>query len=337
MKKEKLICITKDDWHYRLIKFTWGIEPSEIKSLCPYFWLTIASIFCCLPMSIYRVLKWVWTRFENYNRECYTRRMSKDQIFYQYLMLTDDFPEMSKAIDLDYFTELKKKTKVYNLSLTDFCKKVGYSEEEIKKFKKDYEQKVNKEISRKRQKEEKERLKEIKKEEIRNKSKETVYFISNLFKRIFQVLLICSCYLLGSIFCLLLTTFFCWSIYTSEIGNICLGVFITIISFISSLVFTNLCVKYENDWKSNLKQLSLKEYIFVIPVIVVYIPLKIVLVYIIWKFLYYVIYRFLWGTIIVGIALGFKQGIIEFTGIFGEYLDSSYSDYCPMINWKDKK
>ena len=40
---------------------------------------------------------------------------------------------------------------------------------------------------------------------------------------------------------------------------------------------------------------------------------------------------------IVGIILGFKQGILEFTGIFGEYLDSSYSDYCPMIIWKDKK
>lgn len=336
MEKDKLISITKDDWHYKLIKFTWGIEPSEIKSLCPYFWLTIASIFCCLPMSIYKALKWGWIRFEYYNKECYTRRMSKAQIFYQYLWLTNS-PETSKAYGLNYFTESKEKTKVYNLNLTDFYKKVGYSEKEIRTFKRDYEQKVNQEISRKRQKEEKEKLKEIKKEKIKTKSKETVYFISNLCKRIFQVLLILCCYLSGSILCLLFTTFFCWSTYTSKIGNICLGVFVSLIGLVLGFVFTSLCVKYENNWKSNLKQLSLKEYIFVIPFMVVYIPLKIVLMYIIWGFAYYIIYRFLWSILIVGVVLGFKQGIVEFTGIFGKYLDSSYSDYCPMINWKDKK
>ena len=329
MEKDKLISITKDDWHYRLIKFTWGIEPSEIKSLCPYFWLTIASIFCCLPVSIYRALKWGWTRFENYDKECYLKRMSRAQIFYQYLLLTDS-PETHRASELNYFTESIKKTKVYNLGITDFCKKVGYSEEEIKTFKRDYEQKLTKEISEKRQK-------EIKEKEIKSKSKETVYFISNLFKRIFQVLLIFLCYFLGSVLCLQLTTFFCWSIYTSVIGNIGLGVFISLMAFVLSLVFNSFCIKYEKTWKHNLKQLSLKEYLYVIPFMVVYIPIKIILVYIIWKFIYYVIYKFLWSTLIVGITLGFKQGIVEFTGIFGEYLNSSYSDYCPMINWKDKK
>ena len=148
MEKDKLISITKDDWHYKLIKFTWEIEPSEIKSLCPYFWLTIASIFCCLPVSIYKALKWVWTRFENYNRECYTRRMSKAQIFYHYLFFTNS-PEIYKSNWLEYFTDTVEKTKSYNLNLTDFCKKVGYSEKEIKTFEKDYEQKLNQEILRK--------------------------------------------------------------------------------------------------------------------------------------------------------------------------------------------
>lgn len=336
MEKDKLISITKDDWHYRLIKFTWGIEPSEIKSLCPYFWLTIASIFCCLPVSVYKTLKWGWTKFENYYGECYTRRMSRAQIFYQYLWLTDH-SETFRANGLNYFAKSKDKTKIWNLNLKDFCEKIGYSEKEIKTFKIDYEQKLSQEISRKRQKEEKERLKEIKKDEIKAKSKETVYFISNLFKWIFEAFLILSCYLFGSMLCLLLTTFFCWSTYTSKIGNISLYVFGILASVILSYIFTSLCVKYENDWKSNLKQLSPKEYLLVIPFMVVYIPLKIVLMYIICGFVYYVIYKFLWSILIVGIALGFKQGIVEFTGIFGEYLDSSYSDYCPMINWKDKK
>ena len=158
-----------------------------------------------------------------------------------------------------------------------------------------------------------------------------------MFKRIFQVFLILVCYLFGSILCLGFTTFFCWATYTSKIDNICIWFFGTLIALVLGFVFTSLCVKYENNWKSNLKQLSLKEYIFVIPFMVVYIPLKIVLMYIIWGFTYHIIYRFLWSILIVGIILGFKQGILEFTGIFGEYLDSSYSDYCPMIIWKDKK
>ena len=31
----------------------------------------------------------------------------------------------------------------------------------------------------------------------------------------------------------------------------------------------------------------------------------------------------------------FANGIVNSTGIFGEYFGASYSDYCPGIEWKD--
>ena len=94
--------------------------------------------------------------------------------------------------------------------------------------------------------------------------------------------------------------------------------------------------KFENDWKKNLGNLRFKEYLYVIPFLILYLPLRFVFKTIIWNIIYYVLYKFLWGTIIVGIAVGFKEGFTEFGGIFGDYMDASYSDYCPMINW-DKK
>lgn len=48
---EKLIKITPSCWHYRLIKYIWNIDPKMFMNLCPYFWLTIASLF---------VLPFVW-------------------------------------------------------------------------------------------------------------------------------------------------------------------------------------------------------------------------------------------------------------------------------------
>ena len=52
-------------------------------------------------------------------------------------------------------------------------------------------------------------------------------------------------------------------------------------------------------------------------------------------FLYYFIIKFIGCTIIGGIYQGFKVGFKEFGGIFSDYLDASYSDYCPGINWEE--
>lgn len=54
---EKLIKITPSCWHYRLIKYIWKIDPKMFMNLCPYFWLTIASLFVLPFVWLYNVIK----------------------------------------------------------------------------------------------------------------------------------------------------------------------------------------------------------------------------------------------------------------------------------------
>ena len=63
----------------------------------------------------------------------------------------------------------------------------------------------------------------------------------------------------------------------------------------------------------------------------------------IYYFLYYawqgivIVARFIWYNIIGGIIIGIKEGFKEFGGIFAEYFNASYSDYCPGISWEEKE
>lgn len=44
---EKMIKISPNAWHYKLIKYTFNVEGKELSNLCPYFWLLVASLFIC--------------------------------------------------------------------------------------------------------------------------------------------------------------------------------------------------------------------------------------------------------------------------------------------------
>jgi hypothetical protein len=85
----------------------------------------------------------------------------------------------------------------------------------------------------------------------------------------------------------------------------------------------------------------------------IYYPLKYAIIviaygmlYILWTPIKFILYTFLWKLILVpsGIFLGngiwklicaFGHGLVNSTGVFGEYFSASYSDYCPGIEWVD--
>ena len=58
---EKLIKITPNCWHYRLIKYIWKIDPKMFMNLCPYFWLTIASLFLLPFVWVVNGISYVFT------------------------------------------------------------------------------------------------------------------------------------------------------------------------------------------------------------------------------------------------------------------------------------
>lgn len=60
------------------------------------------------------------------------------------------------------------------------------------------------------------------------------------------------------------------------------------------------------------------------------IPIKIIFYNFLWKIILVPTGKFLWKVLK---ALG--HGIINSTGVFGEYFNASYTDYCPGIEWVD--
>ena len=83
-EKIKLVKIKETDWHFRLVKFCWKINPKVFRNLCPYFWLVMGSIVAFIPMSLYRGIEWCigWIKnllknyWESYNKE-YSQKVYK--------------------------------------------------------------------------------------------------------------------------------------------------------------------------------------------------------------------------------------------------------------------
>ena len=332
MEKEKLIKISENDWHYKLIKYTWGVNPRLFKNLCPYFWLTLASLFCCPFVIVWKSLKKIWKVFYDFDQVNYTRRLSKEQIYYQYYYLKHGYSAAGIGIDPKYFSAVREKIKKYS-SPEDFLKEFGLSEKKVLGFKPSFEKKLDQERDNFVKKQSKEYENKRKSEERNRKIKESMYKVADTCKFFVKAIGVLFCCLLGNMFCWIISNLICWGAYTGIGVDILLYLVYGVIAFLAIFVFTWFSGKFETDWKENFKNLTTLEYLYVIPFLIIYIPLRIIFVSILWKIIYYGLYRFLWGIVILGILTGFKEGIVEFTGIFGNYLNASYSDYCPMISW----
>ena len=68
-QKPKLISLSEQSWHFKLIKFVFGAMLPDLKTitnLCPYFWLLIASLFLVIFVCIIKYAKYVWKNFEDW-------------------------------------------------------------------------------------------------------------------------------------------------------------------------------------------------------------------------------------------------------------------------------
>lgn len=324
MEKEKLIKISENDWHFKLIKYVWKINPKMFRNLCPYFWLTIASLFCCPFVMVLKSLKKLWDVFYDFDQINYTKRLSKEQIYYQYYYLKNGRSATWGGLDPKYFSVVTNKLKKYN-NPKDFLKELGLSEKKVLSFKSSFEKKLNLEKAKSKQK-------ESKREERDKKIKESMYKVADTSKFLVKVLGVIFFCFLGNFGCWIISSIICWGAYTGEGTIILLAIFSFLGLSLVTLVLVWFAGKFESDWKKNLKNLTVMEYLYVIPFLIIYIPVRIIFVSILWN----ILYKFLWEIIILGILTGFKEGITEFTGIFGDYLNASYSDYCPMISWKEE-
>ena len=97
-----------------------------------------------------------------------------------------------------------------------------------------------------------------------------------------------------------------------------------------------------NLYKKGKKIWYIEPLIYLIWYPVKYVGLAIgyVILYVLWKPLYFIIYTFLVETVIINLSkwvwkglCAFGRGLANGTGVFGEYFNADYTGLCPGIEW----
>ena len=344
MEKEKLISISERDWHYRLIKFVWNIDPKMFKNLCPYFWLTIASLLC-VPF----VLLWVgiktfflalgsgiaWLANLIYDKFLYGLYLDSLTDAELYYMAHMNDSTTRKGNDFLKFTTLKTRDAS---TLERALKRRKITFEALDKFKEAFDKEVDKLIKLKEERarniERKREIKvkaELSKKERDKKIKERMYKIVEYTKVFFLGLFLLAIVAAGVVFTTTLTQVLCWVTtitisWTAVLEALKITALIILgIAAVIGITLFGLYLRSEYDddnlvgWKLWISY----------PVILLYKLMHLIFV----RFFYNILIQ----TVLFGILGGFVEGFGEFGGIFADYFNASYSDYCPGINWEEKE
>lgn len=345
MEHEKLIKITEQDWHYKMIQFCWGIDPKMFRNLCPYFWLTVASMILIIPIFIIRVLLWVFKAAFNAIRTLIDKieeknykdnildRLSEADIYY---LANVDTISTYKADKFARFTLLRNYAVKHNV-LQDVIAKRGLTPETIESYKSSFDSFVD-ELEAIEIRVQEKRMKEAEKAVIRQrKIKAVMYNISKITQKVctfgFAIIIMAAVFFMVTcitdflVYCLASDISF--ANFYKIVGVAVLSV-ITILAIAAAIFHLHLL--YEN--RKNIKG----AWRFVLyPLIALYLPLYFIVWFLYEIILIRVLKDFIVGTVFGGILRGFIKGFNEFGGIFKDYFDASYSDYCPGINWEEEK
>lgn len=336
---EKLIKITPSCWHYRLIKYIWKIDPKMFMNLCPYFWLTIASLFVLPFVWFYNVIKNGFITFfdkisEHMDKifdkelENWVKTLNEAQI-----IELDKFGWNSEDVSVPYSFKKKaspwdavhKWCKLHNVSTIELYKKVGLYEEFKEKMrlrraelrKVAAEKESRKQAITDKRKADREKMNKV----IKN-TKQIAGFIITLFLAFIFFFIV-------KLFVFIFTLFVEFVILNSVECGCAIG-YMALVALIGFIIYLY-CMRVGSivDRITDKQHASFKEWIMAIPALIV-----IGICYVIF---YCIIYVFLWKWIIYATYVGLRNAFFTFTGIFGEYFGASYSDYCPGIEWDEKE
>ena len=297
-----LVKIREKDWHFKLIKYCWGINPKVFKNLCPYFWLTMASILLVLPIAFWRHLiakPWksmVKALDESMEKSYEGKIKSLNRRQAARLLLGNDKIEGKDRWEIENdIRRLRPELDVYRLEreFEDEC----------------YEERK-----------EKERKKEAAEKELKKKL-DNVAVVSKSF---FMVLLVCVLWFVGLVLSNLLTLFFSWA-FSKGVDKSILWI---VLSELGAIVTVFGLVWFVGYLREKLPEKKFN-IIFAPFIFLNWLIFKILIKKVIWEFFCKIVI----GGIIEGIVEGFR----EFGGIFSDYMNASYSDYCPGISWEEKE
>lgn len=377
MADNKLIKISSTDWHYRLIKYCWGIEPSIYRNLCPYFWLTIASLFTFVPVCVFKTLYNIFNfiisgvrtcfkkaseRFDNrldklskkWFKDPYERAirdLTRGQIYYIYALRNG--LNVYEGCYIDHFFETARKLqRTYGINLSmimdDITKFTGVNEDDASNYIDYYKREIayfrvvgNSKRAPKKLVVTKEVLdKAFKDKEIDDKRKEK---LEKLTKHVscyteivvkFWILL----FLVFGVFLIenLVSKILSWVFITFTGGDflIALSWLACVLLCIGSVIVTSEFFDYIRNLVKNRDAFGGTKGFFGNVIYTLSVSIAPVFSCVFKYLVYYPIYKFAYRTVIIGILSGFAEGFNEFGGIFSDYFNASYSDYCPGIEWE---
>lgn len=331
---EKLIKITPNCWHYRLIKYIWGIDPKMFMNLCPYFWLTIASLVVVPFVWVYRKIVSFFRKIEDYIDDYLDNVFNKDAEIFIKQLKPEHIIELSKYGYSESYCDVKIPsfiTKKHSYTFVINKWKEINKIEDLSNFEdnwKNFKEKINSErFSIEREK----IIEEQKKNDKLKKDKEK---LNNVIKNTKHITGFIITAFLSFVFFFVIKLFvYIFVFFTELIMNnlVVTGSAIAIIlgTIIGLTIVALYCKRVENivDRITDKQHASIKEWIISAPALI--------FLGVLYVIFYWIIYLFLWKWIIYATYKGLKNAFFTFTGIFGEYFGASYSDYCPGIEWDE--
>lgn len=325
MEKEKLVSISERDWHYRLVKFVWDFEPKEFKNLCPYFWLTIASMIVFPFVGVYRMcskavgkVSSLISRVHRENAKTSYRKilmnLSKEEVFfivnYDRLYLDSHFATARRCDYMGRFVRgLSRKT--FRDVAEDIKSELGIDEESTDEWRELFNRKIE---SVEREYNERIRKMQCQIEKNESRKKQRRYLMNDVIeitKNMSLVFMTLVIVLLFMLFSFLLTDF-AVLLFTLSMEDYI--VLLRVLGFmLCGVIIFCLVIFLYNYVLENYRKISENKVFLIVS----------------WPFSY------LFG-IILSLIVGIKKSASEFGGIFKEYFKASYSDYCPGIEWKDE-
>lgn len=339
---EKLIKITPNCWHYRLIKYIWGIDPKMFMNLCPYFWLTIASL-CIVPFVwVCRGIAKFFNKIGNWIDDYIDKISDKELENFAKTLNVAQIIEIrengydcdsTRDCDVNLPSSIKKKHGYYGVIYT-WLKLHNMTEESLMNYKPQWEQFKKKKQEERILRERKILIKEKKKEELLDKVKQDREKINKVIKHtkhitgfIITALMAFLFFFVIKMFVFIFVLLTEFIIYDLVVTSTAIAIILGVILF--GLIIAFYCKRVEGivDRITEKQHASIKEWIIATPALIFLGTLYVVF--------YWIIYLFLWKWIIYATYKGLKNAFFTFTGIFGEYFGASYSDYCPGIEWDE--
>lgn len=319
----KLTSLSSKSWHYKLVKFTFGIEGKIFKNLCPYFWLVVASLLCCVFVFIVKAFGKFLDNM-TYTSSCanYYSLSNRKKIQYEQWLKSITPVQM---YDYQYAGCVLKKSKTYKKYSYSVPKEferkcniigdwyqVNNIEGSLYDFKEDYYsllRELNNEEQLKKMKD------HIQREQALSIIKKAKLFVSLLITALTACLAFCITALLILTFTSIINHIYLYPVDT----GIGVGVIFAIVSIgVAFYKFVKRMYYLYDIRKTN--TIAWYDCIYFYPIYGI-----------IWLFT-----DLLWKHIILAFCHSVSKAFSIFGGIFAEYFGAAKGDYCPGIRWEDE-